>query len=307
MIRPPRPSPGLHWTKWSAAMSVAATAGFWCGSRQQAKTNDGAAYGEIASHSTARRVTEFPSETKPVEKVRKAIAGKIDGDRLWPEVRRLSEEEVTAAIGELGRPETFGGGQDFTYDLPAMLFYRWGELNPVAANEAAKSLFPKRFSDSRQAVMAAWINQGGAIAAWESVGDEGEIWDCTRSVPGEVADMLVASLSDLDDATAFREAAKFNDENCDIADNLCCARARKATATPGTRAAFLAAAAAHPDPYVASCAYEKLFKEWAEIDPEAALEGSMDPTMPEDERESVGDIVQRAIKSHKEEAAEGEP
>ena len=115
--------------------------------------------------------------------------------------------------------------------------------------------------------------------------------------------MLVASLSDLDDATAFREAAKFNDENCDIADNLCCARARKATATPGTRAAFLAAAAAHPDPYVASCAYEYLFKQWAEIDPEAALKGTADPTIPEDEREQLRNLMMRAMKSATERAA----
>jgi hypothetical protein len=307
MTRPPRPSPGLHWIKWTAVMSVAATAGFWCGSRQQAKTNDAAASGEIAGGSKARRMTESPTEILPAERVRKAIEGRLDGDRLWPEVRRLSAEEVTAAIGELGRPETFGGVQDFTCDLPAMLFYRWGELNPVAANEAAKSLLPKHFPDSRQAVIAAWIKQGGGIAAWNAVRDEGEIWDCTRSVPVEVADMLVASFSDLDDATAFREVGKFNDENSLIAGKLCRARARKATATPGTRAAFLAAAATHPDPYVASCAYEYLFKEWAEIDPGAALEGTADPTIPEDEREEMRNLVMEAMKSAAERAAAEAP
>lgn len=309
MIRPPRKSTGLHWIKWAAAVSGAAIAGYWCGSQQPATAtaNGAAASGNTASHSQAHRVEKTASETSPADRVRKAIEERLDGDWLWPEVRRLSEEEVAAAIGELGRPETFGGGQDFTCDLPAMLFYRWGELNPVAANEAAKSLFPKRFSDSRQAVMAAWIKQGGGIAAWNAVRDEGEMWDCTRSVPVEVADMLVASFSDLDDATAFRAVAKLNDENCLIAGKLCRARARRATATPGTRAAFLAAAATHPDPYVASCAYEYLFKEWAEIDPEAALEGSMDSAIPEDEREHVGNLVERALKSQMEKSAAESP
>ena len=307
IIRPPRPSPGLHWIKWTAAIGVAAMAGFWCGSRQQVKTNDPAASVEIAGVSKARRVTESPTEILPAERVRRAIEGRLDGDRLWPEVRRLSEEEFRTAIRESGRPATFGDFQDYSCDLPAMLFYRWGELNPVAANEAAKSLLPKRFPDSRQAVIAAWIKQGGGIAAWNAVREEGEVWDCTRSVPVEVADMLVASFSDLDDATAFREVDRLNDENCLIAGNLCRARARRASSTSGTRNAFLAAAAIHPDPYVASCAHEYLFKEWAEIDPEAALEGTADPTIPEDEREQVRNLVMEAMKSAAERAAAEAP
>ncbi|MCW1886986.1 hypothetical protein OKA04_19765 [Luteolibacter flavescens] len=172
-------------------------------------------------------------------------------------------------------------------DLEEMLFYRWAELDPVAANAEAKARYPERFATSRKAVIAAWINQGGAIAAWNAVKNEGDMWDCTQSVGGEVADMLVASLSDVDDATAFREVKRFDDENCGIAHRLCEARAAKAAETPEARASFLAAAATHPDPYVISCARDYLFKEWAKRDAEEARAAAMAMTLDYDARQSV--------------------
>lgn len=236
----------------------------------------------------------------PVQLVREAVQGRLDEGQQWRAVLRLSGEEVKAMIEEL---EDGGDRLMWSSNLPEMLFYRWGELDPVAANVAARTLHPKFFSGARQAVIAAWINQGGGAAAWDAVKDEAETWACTRSVSGEVAEMLVASLSDRDDEAAFREVIRLNDETSLVADLLCGARARKAWETLEARDEFLAAASAHPEPFVLGCAYKELFQEWAEGDLEAARAGMSSMEIPVRHAETVRRTIESAERDREREEA----
>jgi len=214
---------------------------------------------------------EGPATARDV--VRSVMDGSLDDRQHWRHVRSFTEEEVKEAIASLDRRYQWSSR---TRDLAEMLFYRWGELAPVAANETAKSMFPEKFSRCREAVIAAWINQGGGVAAWSAVEGDLGMWDCTQSVSGEVAEMLVASLSDRDDLAAFKEVLKLDDDNCEVADLLCRARAGKAARTPESRAAFLAAADLHPRAFVRySCARDELLKAWSELEPEAAEAASL--------------------------------
>ena len=265
-------------------IGMAAAVGYWCG---MAPGNDPPVSQQrsIPQRNERERITaDGDSKLTAVEVVREAVEGTLDERRQWQLIRGFTEEEVKAAFRELG-----GWGKNITMSTEAtmMLFYRWGELDPVAANARAKELFPKGFTGFREAVIAAWIKQGGGAAAWNAVRDETEMWACTRSVQGEVAEMLVASLSDQDDATAFREVRRLDDENCGAAGKLCRLRAGKACATAESRAAFLAAAADHPEPYVLGCAREWLFREWARNDPEAARAGAMAMPISQKEREEI--------------------
>jgi hypothetical protein len=279
---------------------MAALAGYWCGSaRPDAAGREDERAVPAGGHRPREIIVKAPPLTA-VGLVRESIRGAVDERAQWRSVRGFSEEEVKAAIAELGNA--------YPYSMPTpgfreMLFYRWGELDPMAAHEAAKSMFPKRFAWPRKAVIAAWIKQGDAGAAWDAVRDEGGIWDCTRTVPGEVAEMLVASLSDRDDAAAFKEVLRLNDENCEIADLLCRARAGMASTTPESRTAFLAAAAAHPEPYVLSCACEHLFKEWAERDLEAARAGASAMALSAEHLETVRWAIDSVARDKERESA----
>lgn len=222
---------------------------------------------------TRKEREERPRLSNPIllELLRQDTEGKVDA-RRWQDIRGLSEADVEAAIMELGYPDPSRSTRDDSI-LRQMLFHRWGQLDPAAANALAKAMFPENFSRSREAVIAAWIINGRAVDAWEAVREEDGMWDCTRSVSGEVTEMIVSSLSGLDDAAAFAAVMRLNDENLEVADILCRARAPEALASPETRAAFLSAAAAHPEPFVLHCARKELFEEWAKFDLEAAEAG----------------------------------
>lgn len=271
---------GIH-ARFLMTACIAAIAGFsWGWTRQEAPPPG--ERGSISGRGQRERTAgEGIASLTASEFAREVIKGTIDERQQWQMVRGFTEEEVRAAMAEMDWRLMASSG------FPEMLFYRWGELDPVAANEAAKAMDPKRFSDRRRAVFGAWIKQGGGVAAWKAVSEEGQVWDCTRSVPGEVADMLVASLSDRDDPTAFKEVLRLDDENCNVADLLCRARAGKASESPESREAFLKAAALHPDPYVIDCARQELFKAWAMKDVAAARSGAMALSLDEEELESV--------------------
>jgi hypothetical protein len=280
-LEPPvKRSSGGRWWVFLGAMGLSAGAGYWWGAMRLPTGDEPGGFAGRGHRD--RKVVVKTARLTAVELVREARKGTLDQRQLWPNVRGFSEEEVKAAIAELKKPEL---GVFSSSDLPEMLFYRWGELDPVAAHAAANVLFPRGFPASRHAVIAAWIKQGGGPAAWNAVREEGEMWACTESVQGEVAEMLVASLSDLGDAAAFKEVLRLNDENSMVADTLCRARAGRACATPEARAAFLAAAATHPKPYVVGCAREFLFKEWAKRDVEAARAGLLALPISEDEKD----------------------
>jgi hypothetical protein len=282
-----------------AALILAAGLGYFCGlTREDLRHNEAP---RLKSRIKRNEMTVNASRRTAEEVVRESINGTIDERVQWRQVRDFSEEEVMSAITKLGGRKLH---QFSSSRLPEMLFYRWGELDPVAANTAAKMMFPKGFSNSREAVIMAWIKQGGGAAAWNAVKDEGEIWACTRSVPGVVAEMLVASYSNLDDASAFREVQRINDENYMIADTLCGDRARKASAKPETRVTFLAAVANYPSDFVIHCARESLFREWAKRDAKAALAGVMDLPIPEEERESLRHWVRMEARDAKQAAPE---
>lgn len=280
----------IPWLQVAAA-AIAVIGGYWCGSAERNETIGESGHKVTMRGHQPRDIVAHRPQLTPQELVRQSMRGGLDERQLWRQVRYFTELEVKAAIGELGdaTPHFMA-----TPNILEMLFYRWGELDPVAANAAARLKFPKGFSMPRKAVIAAWIQQGGAVAAWNAVKDESEVWACTRSVPGEVADMLVASYSDRDDAAAFKEVLLLDDENCEIADSLCRARADKASGTPGSRAAFLAAAAIHPKPFVLGCAYEYLFRAWAEKDLEKARAGASSMPIPEEFRDAVKWEIERA-------------
>lgn len=267
-----------------------------------------------------RRERNLPAIDHPVNAtalVRLFPGGAIDEARQWQAVRKLSVREVKAAIEQLPKSESVWESSDI-FCLRGMLFYRWGELEPVVANAKALALFlanppAKGWSSSgfphyRRAAITAWIKLGGTAEVWEAVKGEEEMWACTLSVPGEVADMIVASLSDRSDEAAFQEVLRLSDENCVIAETLCRARALEASRTPESRAAFLAAAAAHPKPYVRSCAYQFLFREWAQSDLEAAQSGAAVMEMTDEMRKEAETEIDNAARGKKhdpEEVTEG--
>jgi hypothetical protein len=303
MFADQRKIPGTRWL-FAAAMALASVVGYWCGH----ETRDSAGL-ENANEVSVRghRQREIDRKAPPltaVGLVREAVKGTVDERKQWLQVRCFSEDEVKVAIKELSDSDHYSIPN---HTLEEMLYYRWGELDPMAANAAAKARFPNKFPRPRQAVIAAWIKQGGAVAAWHAVKDEGGMWDCTRSVGGEVADMLVASYSDLDDAKAFKEVLLLDDDNSVIADTLCRARAGKASISPESRTAFLAAAATHPEPYIMSCAYKFLFREWAKRDLEAARGGEDSMKIPEEFVEEVRweiDRIADEMEREKEQATE---
>lgn len=241
---------------------------------------------------------------EPRSLVRLFPGGDVDEAEQWQNVRDLSLKEVKAAIAQL--PQS-GWDYSDTFWLNVMLFYRWGELEPAVADRAAAAIFranppPEGLSMSgfphyRRALLTAWIKQGGAVEAWSAVKDEEEMWACTQSVPGEVADMIVASLSDRDDEAAFQEVLRLNDDNCIIVENLCRARAHEASKTPESRAEFLAAAAAHPDPYVRESAHRNLFHEWACWDVEAARTGAASADLTEEMRTQLEYYIQSGVEN----------
>ncbi|MCW1922765.1 hypothetical protein OKA05_09400 [Luteolibacter arcticus] len=276
MYSPRKPDAVSHaWFVAAMVLAAGAGAGYWWGSVR----DDAAVADAERGVSTATKVRERPPEARAAGSatargfVQSVIDGSLDVREHWRHIRSFTEEEVKAAVGDLEarpRPNMQSG------DLAEMLFYRWGELDPVAANAAAKARDPKGFSWRRQAVIAAWIKQGGGVAAWKAVSRDGGIWNCTQTVQGEVAEMLVASLSDRDDKTAFKEVLRLDDENCEVAELLCRARAGKAAGSPESRAAFLAAADLHPRAYVRYyCARNTLAEEWAKVDAEAAEAASL--------------------------------
>jgi hypothetical protein len=305
MLAAQRKIPVIHGL-FAVAGVVAAAAGYWFGSA--GRTAEAWEEGQGTSgraHRERTMVAQVPA-LSPVELVGASLKGTLDRRGQWQTVRWLSEEEVKAAIAELGNIES---SFSLDFHFKEMLYYRWGELNPERANAVARVKFPKGFSSTRQAVIAAWIKQGGAVEAWNAVKDEGEIWACTRSVPGEVAEMVVASLSDRDDEAAFKEVLRLNDENSEIADTLCRARARKAFAASESRTAFLAAASKHPKPFVRNCAYQFLFREWAKSDLEAARTGASSMKIPEEYADTVRreiDSAERDRKSDSERTGTGE-
>ncbi|OYV05313.1 MAG: hypothetical protein CFE26_12220 [Verrucomicrobiales bacterium VVV1] len=276
---------------WVSAMSLAAGAGYWWGAGQQATRADGKE--RVMSARARGEVDVNAPRRSPVDVVRETIKGSLDDREQWRQIRGFSEDEVKAAIKELGSPSRM---MSLRHSLPAMLFYRWAEIDPVAANEAAKKMFPKRFSGERKAVITAWIKQDGGAAAWYAV-NHGETtsggWDCSLSVETEVADMLVASLSNLDDASAFKQAPRLDEEDSMIAVKLCEVRARKAFMTAESRAAFLAAAAKDPNGLLLKSARESLFREWAKVDAKAALAGLMEQSISEEERKSLSNDIRR--------------
>jgi hypothetical protein len=265
----------------------------------------------------ATKVRERPPEAMEAgpataqEFVQAIIDGTLEEREHWRHIRAFTEAEVKEAIADVEKSE---GGRIGSWELLPMLYYRWAELDPVAANAAAVKADPKSslgwgagFSWSRQAVIAAWINQGGAVAAWDAVREENEVWACTRSVPGEVSHMLVASLSDRDDMTAFKEVLRLKDENCEVAERLCRARARKAARSPGSRAAFLAAADLHPRAYVRySCARDNLLEAWSELEPEAAEAASLVWEKEREAAQEAEDAREEAEWAEREEANGGE-
>lgn len=274
---------GFRWLL-AAAMALAAVAGYWCGLERRDLAGSEDSHVPRTRGQRHREVVDKASPLTASELVSDAIHGVGHERQLWRNIRGFSEDEVKTAIAALGNADL---GLMPAPGIREMLFYRWGELDPVAANAKAREMYPENFSWPRQAVIAAWIKQGGAVAAWDAVKDEEGMWDCTRSVRGEVAEMLVASFSDRDDATAFREVLLLDDDNSEIADLLCSARAGMAYATPESRAGFLAAASTHPKPFVLSCAYRFLFREWAKRDLEAARAGASAMAIPEDQIEVV--------------------
>ncbi|MFK7852209.1 MAG: hypothetical protein AB8D78_14630 [Akkermansiaceae bacterium] len=235
-----------------------------------------------------------PSIDKASEWVRTAIQNgtTIDSSNQWQAIKNFSQPEIEAAVAEL-EPHDHS---ELPYDILGMLFYRWGLLDPVSANQKAAEMFPKRFAGAREAVLTAWINQGGAADAWDAVKDEREIWACTRSVPGAVAEMLVSSWHPLDDATAFHEVQKLNDENSFVADHLCSHRGKTAWKTADARRSFLSAAATHPDPYVIGSAREKLFRQWAKANPDAARKGAMNLGITAEEKESLISWIEMEVR-----------
>ena len=272
-----------------AAMCLAAAAGYWWGASQK-EARSGENERLMSARERGELVASAPRRSA-VNVVRETTKGSIDDREQWRQVREFSEEEVKAAIKELGSPSRM---MSLRHSLSAMLFYRWAEIDPVAANEAAKVMFPQQFSGERMAVVAAWIKQDGGAAAWRAV-NNGEtssgVWDCTRSVETEVADMLVASLSNLDDSSAFKQAPRLDGEDSLIVEKLCKVRARKACLTPESRAAFLAAAEAFSNDSMMEYAHKSLFWEWAKRDKEAALLGIMTLPISEKQREYIRSYI----------------
>jgi hypothetical protein len=280
MSSPPRQTVGSHaW--FVVAMGIAVLAGYGWGSMA-----DDAPMDAERGVGKPTKVRERPPEGRAAgpatarEFVQALITESLDEREHWRHIRSFTEEEVKEVIADVEKLDRYLIG---SWELRPMLYYRWAELDPVAANAAAIKADPNSpttwglgFSWSRQAVIAAWINQGGAVAAWDAVREERGMWACTRSVPGEVSQMLVAALSDRDDMTAFKEVLRLEDENCVIAELLCEARARNAARSPESRAAFLAAVDLHPRAYVRySCARDKLLEAWSELEPEAAEAASL--------------------------------
>jgi hypothetical protein len=208
----------------------------------------------------------------------------LSESQMWQKVSDLSEAEIKEAISLIEKTDTY---EDFPSEFPTMILYRWGKLDPPVALKKAKAMYPKQFLREPQAVITAWINQGAEREVWDAIKEESEMWDCTRSVAGEVAEMLVASWSGLSDQDAFNKVMHLDDTNCHIADILCQYRARKAWKTAESRASFLAAAGNHPNPYVIDCAYEKLIREWAKINPDDAVQEIARFPLPEKEKESL--------------------
>jgi hypothetical protein len=111
--------------------------------------------------------------------------------------------------------------------------------------------------------------------------------------------MIVASLSDRSDEAAFQEVLQLSDDNCAIAETLCRARAHEASKTPESRAAFLAAAAAHPAPYAVMCAYNNLFRQWARSDVEAARARAAELELTDEMRNEVERGIERGVEDTK--------
>jgi hypothetical protein len=118
-----------------------------------------------------RRERNLPANDHSVNAtalVRLFPGGGLDEARQWQDVRNLSLKEVKVAIERLPQSEW---GSSETFWLKVMLFYRWGELEPAAANQTAKAISlanppPKGwsttgFSHARRAILTAWIKQGG--------------------------------------------------------------------------------------------------------------------------------------------------
>lgn len=274
------------------AIVLAMVAGFWCGSSHRTMTAEPLHSLSPSSSRSDRDSGERKAERTIREFVEKAMTHAIDDRQLWHQVRFLNEEEVKTAIAEVSanggiRSQSLGNYSIF----PAMLFYRWGELNPAAANQQAKILYPEKFQAPRAAVFTAWIQQGGSAEAWEATKNETGGWDCTMTVSGEVADMIVASLSHLNDAEAFLAVKRINDDNAEVADSLCRLRAKKAFVSEESRREFLAAARSHPEPYIHVTAVQFLFREWMEHDKEKAKAATISMQLTDEERDyAIGEI-----------------
>jgi Ser/Thr protein kinase RdoA (MazF antagonist) len=101
----------------------------------------------------------------------------------------------------------------------------------------------------------------------------------------------VANLGELSDAEAFKEVCRINDDNLEIADLLCRARAKKAWISPESRAEFLAAARSHPEPFVHGCAVERLFREWVARYKEQAKAAAISMPLTDSERKYALDEI----------------
>jgi len=221
-----------------------------------------------------------------------AVYGRVGTREQWRRIRAFSEEETKEALAAMG--DSLPKWESAGHDAREMLYYRWAEFDPVAANAAIREADSDGFSSTRAAVMTAWIKQDPS-AAWNATKGEEGMWACTRSVRGDVADMLVASYSEDDDATAIQKAGMLGDEEAYVGSIVIETRVKQAAADPERRVAFLRAVSKYPNEVVRNYACYSLFSKWGELDPVAALAAVGTASLPREEIEELRGRLVRAV------------
>ncbi|WP_035601422.1 hypothetical protein [Haloferula sp. BvORR071] len=192
-------------SKKTIALLAASTLGVatWAGYRAECRVMDSAGNKPITFQSVVRRVTAPKSRTQQIDKLNaiRQRAGRTamsagDTKTAWEIIRALTAEDVKACLDEIPLEPP----RNVNQALVRMLFFRWGQLDPQAAAEAAVQAPYARDSNLILAVATAWADRDpeGAMRWADKLGP-----GAVQNVVGYAGGMM---LMQQDPATALERA-----------------------------------------------------------------------------------------------------
>jgi len=204
------------------------------------------------------------SSVAPMSEFLAELSPDADEGKIWRIVQRLSPQEIRDAITEIAGKEKPGAYEAWL----SALYYRWAEIDPMAALESAKQLKGEFLADEMgRAVLCSWMSRD-AEGAYVALKKDKDFWH-------EARDMLVRTWNK---DTVFENLKRFPDK--EDAKTLLGAYCFQSAGDPESRAHILAALAENKDLTGREWGYSLLYRSWLYKDPVNALAAVPDKSVP---------------------------